>query len=371
MEDISNEEGISIQIQFEYLNANEEMELSKPYNAKFQPQEDFDVNRLNIINSCDFRTQEERIYYFMFNRNTKVFFHNNQDILNYYKLNKVIIMENCKTFCEQMCEKLREEILTYKKDEQETPDQEELRKSQINDSKKNEVRKILCYLETNFKVDLFAEEFISNNGIQYLDTIIQYNTGNFRVYALQALSKLLDFQSAFDYIDKKKEILSNLYTILMVNDKINASHFGFDIIVKLIGKGNSEDKTMYIIDAAEKYAKKTHTKIFSQIIDNYLSETNKEVNLKILSLIFINLIMNYCHPSKLPRILIQLRDAGIFEFLEKPRKHDEKFEEQVKNFLNMAESVLNDSDYEVEIYKKEIEEMKTHCYETMNFMNIL
>ena len=136
MEDISNEEGISIQIQFEYLNANEEMELSNPYNVKFQPQEDFDVNRLNIINSCDFRTQEERIYYFMFNRNTKVFFHNNQDILNYYKLNKVIIMENCKTFCEQMCEKLREEILTYKKDEQETPDQEELRKSQINDSKK-------------------------------------------------------------------------------------------------------------------------------------------------------------------------------------------------------------------------------------------
>ena len=56
----------------------------------------------------------------------------------------------------------------------------------------------------------------------------------------------------------------------MVNDKINGSHFGFDIIVKLIGKGNSEDKTMYIIDAAEKYAKKTHTKIFSQIIDNYL-----------------------------------------------------------------------------------------------------
>ena len=363
MEDISNEEGISIQIQFEYLNANEEMELSNPYNVKFQPQEDFDVNRLNIINSCDFRTQEERIYYFMFNRNTKVFFHNNQDILNYYKLNKVIIMENCKTFCEQMCEKLREEILTYKKNEKETPDQEELRKSQINDSKKNEVRMILRYLETNFKVDLFAEEFISNNGIQYLDTIIQYNTGNFRVYALQALSKLLDFQSAFDYIDKKKEILSNLYSILMVNDKINASHFGFDIIVKLIGKGNSEDKTMYIIDAAEKYAKKTHTKIFSQIIDNYLSETNKEVNLKFLSLIFINLIMNYCHPSKLPRILIQLRDAGIFEFLEKPRKHDEKFEEQVKNFLNMAESVLNDSDYEVEIYKKEIEEMKTHCYE--------
>ena len=356
MKDIPDEEGIPIQIQFEFLNANEEMELSKPYDVTYQPQEEFDVNRLNMINQCDFRTQEERIYYFMFDRTKKIFLRNNQEIASYYKLNKVIIMENCKTFCEQIIEKLREETLNYKKKDVDPAGQEELRKSQI-----NEVRIILRYLEANFQVDLFAEEFISNNGIHYLDTIMQYNVGHIRTYALQGLSKLLDFQSAFDYFDKKKEILSNLYNILMVNDKINSSHFAFDIMIKIIG--NSEDKTMYVLDAAEKFAKKTHTKIFSQIVYNFLSEINKEVNLKILALAFINIIMNYCHPSKLPRILIQLRDAGIFEYLEKPRKHEEKFEEQVKNFINKTESVLNDSDYEVEIYKKEIEEMKTHCYE--------
>ena len=71
MKDIPDEEGIPIQIQFEFLNANEEMELSKPYDVTYQPQEEFDVNRLNMINQCDFRTQEERIYYFMFDRTKK------------------------------------------------------------------------------------------------------------------------------------------------------------------------------------------------------------------------------------------------------------------------------------------------------------
>ena len=69
MKDISDEEEIPIQIQFEYLNANEEMELSKPYTVNIQPQEELEVNRIRIINGCDFRTQEERIYYYVFDKN--------------------------------------------------------------------------------------------------------------------------------------------------------------------------------------------------------------------------------------------------------------------------------------------------------------
>ena len=358
MDTTSDEEGVPIQIQFEFLNANEEFELSKEYTVKYQPQEEFELNRINILNSCDFRTQEERIYYYMFDKNKKIFL-SEKDALSNIKQNKVIIMENCKTFSEHICEKLREETLSYKKTE-DTPTPEDLRKSMA-DPSKNELRIIIRYLESNFQVDLYAEEFISNNGIQYLDTIIQYNTGNIRTYSLQALSKLLDFQSSFQYCNKNKEILANLYEILMSNDEnINCSVFAIDILIKLIG--DSEEKTMYIIDAAEKYAKKTHTKIYGKLI-NYLSDVNKEIKLRFLTLMFINTIMTYCHSSKLPRILIQLRDIGIFEALDIPRKHEEKFEEQVKVFIKNAESILSDSDYEVEIYKKEIEDMKIHCYE--------
>ena len=107
-------------------------------------------------------------------------------------------MENCTTYAEQICEKLKQEIQTYKKDE-ELIEEGESKNNLTSESKKNEIRMILRYLANNFENDLFAEEFISNNGIQYLDTIIQYNTGNIRNYALQGLSKLLYFQIAYDY----------------------------------------------------------------------------------------------------------------------------------------------------------------------------
>ena len=358
-----DEEGKPVQIQFEFLNANDEMELSEEYTVKIlsqknQQSEYFEPNRLKIIKSCDFRTFEERIYYYMFDKTKQVFLTKDTDLTPFLKSNK-IIMQNCKTFAEHICEKLREESLTYKKEEDENKNEEELKKSDAI-SIKNEIRRILTYLAENFENDLFAEEFIINNGIQYIDKIIQHNSGNIRKYALKGLSKLLDFQSTFDYFDKKKEILSSLYTILVSDKDVLSPFCAIDIMIKIIR--TSEEKIMYIIDVAEKYAKKTHTKIFDKLVDN-LSERNKESKLKNYSLWFINMIMNYCHPSKLPRILIQLRDVGIFEILENRKHTDKNFETQVNIFLEKTQSVLSDSDYEVEIYKKEIEDLKTHCYE--------
>ena len=362
MEPNNEDEGKPTKVQFEFLNANEEMELSQEYTVNLQYQaDDFETNRIKIINTCDFHTQEERIYYYMFDKEKQIFLQ--KDTLGtYLKTHQVIIMENCKIFAEQICEKLRENTLTYKEDENENKEEEETARSSSIDTKKSEVRRIITYLKTNFLVDLFAEEFINNNGIHYLYTISQYNKGNIRNYSLQALHKLLDFERAYEYLDKKKEILYNLYEIIMTEEeKINCSKTALDMMIKIIR--NSEEKTMYIIDAAEKYARKSHTKIYNKIVD-FLSPTNKEVQLKTFTLIFINIIMNYCHQSKLPRIIIQLRDAGIFDYLESQKKHDDKtYEEQLKLFIMKAESVLLDSDYEVEIYKKELEDMKTHCFE--------
>jgi len=201
-------EEVPIQIQFEYLNNNEETELSKPYTVYILPNEELELNRMRIINTCDFRTKEERIYYYMFDKNKERFLINNIEIIYYYKQNNVVIMKNCKIFATQICEKLREEALNHKKNEEMT---NEIRKSVMTDSKKNEIKIILRFLDTNLKVDMFTEDFIANNGLQYLDTIIQYNTGNIRTYALIAVNNLLDFQNAFNYFEKKKEFLSKLY----------------------------------------------------------------------------------------------------------------------------------------------------------------
>jgi hypothetical protein len=101
-----DEEGFPIKIQFEFLNANEEMELSQEYTVKILSQknqsDDFETNRIKIINNCDFRTIEERFYYYMFDRTKKIFLTKDTDLTPFIKSNK-IIMENCKTFAEQLC----------------------------------------------------------------------------------------------------------------------------------------------------------------------------------------------------------------------------------------------------------------------------
>ena len=82
-----------------------------------------------------------------------------------------------------------------------------------------------------------------------------------------------------------------------------------DLLIKIIGV--DEERTMYIIDVGEKYAKRTHTKLFQGIVNN-LSETNNDIEGRLKSIVFINTAINYCHQSILSRILIELKDTGIF-----------------------------------------------------------
>ena len=93
------DEGFPIKIQFEFLNANEEMELSKEYTVKILSQknqsDDFETNRIKIINNCDFRTIEERFYYYMFDRTKKIFLTKKKKILK-VSLHKIHLMSKAR-----------------------------------------------------------------------------------------------------------------------------------------------------------------------------------------------------------------------------------------------------------------------------------
>ena len=121
-----------------------------------------------------------------------------------------------------------------------------------------------------------------------------------RTYALQGLNKLLNFQSSIDYIKKRNEIIDTLYEILMKNDTINCIPFSLNTLIAIISQ--DEEKTMYLIDYAENYAKKSVTQIFSQIIGYLIN--NKDANILGKTLLFINVLLNFCAPEKLPKLLI-------------------------------------------------------------------
>ena len=109
---------------------------------------------------------------------------------------------------------------------------------------------------------------------------------------------------------------------------------------------------MLIVEIGEKYSKKTNTKLFQEIVNNF-DEKNLFLDLKLKSIIFINTIIYFCSPKKISQILNELINAGILELLLKMKKQEKNkfnnynynqieidFQQQIDYFLTKANEVL-------------------------------
>ena len=160
MKNSSDEEGVPINVRFEYLNTNEELVLSDRYTVNLNviknKFEDFEEARITIINKCDFRTLEERFNYFMFDKEKLSFIKKDQDISCYLALPpnpkdkknkkekipepKDLIMINCNYFAEHICDILQKETSTYSDSEE----------NKSISTKNMEVKRIINYLKEYF-----------------------------------------------------------------------------------------------------------------------------------------------------------------------------------------------------------------------------
>ena len=74
--------------------------------------------------------------------------------------------------------------------------------------------------------------------------------------------------------------------------------------------------------------------------------------------------MNFSDSSRLQKLLINLKEAGIYEALEKIAKLKEKdFQEQLTNFQIKAQRIIPGSDHELDVYKKQLEEARKKSQE--------
>lgn len=365
---------VPIKVKFENVNSNGDVTYSKEYEVKISEEPDaFEINKLIILKNCNYRSEEERMYYHMFNLEKSQFFTKNEDFLPYIKSKKPIILRSCTTFAKQIIEYLREEEAKYilgkssdlgertGSDISSVTTKTESELAEDEKKRKNKNLAIFNLSKNYFDIDIFAEEFIAYEGIKYLTSFLQYSTGNIRKYAIQSLKKLLSFESSTTYINQKKEIIDILYEILMKNDNSNSSVFTIDTLVTIIS--DDESKIMYLLEVAEKYAKKSSTPIFSQIV-NLLTDKNKDIDLKTKSLLFINVLLNFCESGKLAKLIQQFKEVGIIDILEKIAKYrDHSFQEQLTNFQIKTNTVIIGSDHEVTVYKERLEEMKKKCAE--------
>ena len=336
MEEIKDKENVQIKVQFEYLNDNNRLDLSKEYkiNISLLENTNFETNKEKIIANSNFKSENERGSYHMFNKSNKKFFTKNSDFIPFIKTNTTIILINCYTYAGEIIEKIKEELKLINMTLDIT--------LQTFEIKKKEMELTLSCLENNLQVDIFAEEFIYENGIEYLVLIIKNNNGNIRMYAIESINKLLSFQDTYDFLNKNKNLLLILYDVFIGNNEKECIYLLFDIIVKLIG-GN-EEKTMNLIE-------KIDENFYNKII-NYLSEDNMEDKIKSHTLLFINMILNFSSPSKHLDLMFNLTNAKIFENLEIIVKYKEKsFLEQLNLFVKTVQKILNESDKNNENYK--------------------
>ena len=358
------DENALLKVKYEYINGKGQQVYSNEFEVPVNLDPDsFQENITNISKTCTkFKTMAERIYYHMFDPEKETFITKSEELKSFVTNKKTIVMKNYSDFAKQIIEILREEETRYKLGK--NVDIKEYNRietnTEIDEKKKNKILNIISNLKLNyFEVDMFAEEFISFEGIKYLISFLQHATGNLRAYSIDAFSKLLEFQSSSDYIQKRKEIIDSLYEILIKTDAINCNLSTLNTLIAIISQ--DEEKAMYVIDVAEKYAKKSVTRVFSQII-TLLS--TKEIKLKTKTLFFINILLNFCDSFRLPKLIIEFKEAGIYETLEKEAKtKDANFQEQLTNFQMKTGKIICGSDYELEVYKKQLQEMKQKCQE--------
>ena len=217
MKDIANKGKVPIKVQFEYLNDKDILDLSKEYkvNISLEENTNFETNKEKILKDCNFKTQQERNSYHMFDKSKRKFLTKNSDFIPYIKTKSSIILIDCYKYAKEIIEKVKEESEHVNINSDNA--------NLMNEVKKKEMSLVFGNLENNLQIDRFADEFIDKNGIEYLINIIQKNSGDIRKYSLEGLRRLFSFESTFDFFEKNDNILTILFESFVNNDEISCA----------------------------------------------------------------------------------------------------------------------------------------------------
>ena len=330
-----DKKSIEIKVQFEYLNNNDTLVLSKEYKVKISLDEkaSFETNKKKILSQSNFRTQKERNNFHMFNKSKKRFLTKNSDFEPYIKTKSPIILINSYEYADKVVKKLNEDLDSF---------YDKSDNASVNEIKNIELINDLTCLENNLEVDIFADEFIFKNGMDILLKITKDNCGDKRLYSIKGINKLLEFEAAIDFFIKNENNLNKLFIAFIGNNELSSEYTFFDVIIKLIS-ANQEIITS-LINQCDTY-------FFRKII-KFLDEDNKDNDLKNYILFFINTILNFIDNKKQYELIKEITNEGIFDNLFKIKLNEEEtlfeqidlFEFTVKNLLEKKEDNNNYED---------------------------
>jgi len=250
----------------------------------------------NFLENLDYETYEIRKMHHLFNPETQMFILNTLElksrninlILILVNLNSVFILKNCSDEA-----KLTVSNLDRLYNEMGAKETENIlntsisTKATMSSNILPDIKTIVFKLKNYLSVDIFAEEFISYEGIRRIIEIIKVTGGNTRSYAINALKSLLVYLNCMEYIKENSDVILELYNILINNDNINTINHTLGIFI-LISNFLKEESVELIYKAAEEYAKKMNSKIFQELV---LLINDSSIDIKVNAITMIVLMI--------------------------------------------------------------------------------
>ena len=219
------------------------------------------------------------------------------------------------------------------------------------------------------KAPQFTNLFIVEKGIDKIVTLIKILKTNAQAYAAEAISGLMEYQNACQYVNENQHIFDTFYTILIKNlQRVNTTKYMLKIFITL--QAYLEEKfSPLFLKAAENYAKESNTRILEGYCnlfkDNYYD--NKEIALAII-ISMLTYTEEKCSRIELSQLILKLKEAPITDALEiknsSPEEQNEMRElfnnhPQYKEFLDTYQRITNEviegSTYQVEELNKKIQ----------------
>ena len=357
---------ININIKFE--NDNEEkiylikINIS---NDKLNDSEYFFDNLNNFfsdeINHC-FTNEEEKRFYLLFNSNKDEYILNFDEILKFINQNpnSFLILKNCSIHVKNIIDLIINE--NYKNS---------------NEENENFLFLLKKLKENYLLVPIFIEEFIAYEAIKYL--IYFLLNKRYEIYIIDLLNILFLYESSYLYLNFNRDLIKNLYELLMINSDIiyyNLILKIFYYLIEIIGE-KEEHISSLLLSYAFDY--KNNFNIHSNACDklcNIINNINENVKIITLKLIIqlIKSAENTENFKQRDKFLEEFYKSNIIKVLEKNVIcNSQEFQLLIKEFSILSGHIIKGSEYELEITKQKLEDIKNEVekLEKENESNII
>ena len=217
----------------------------------------------------------------------------------------------------------------------------------------------------------FAEEFIANSGIELLLSITRRTTGNAQAYTLRAMLLALDYASGLDGLMKsdKTDPIAEMYSLIdSTTPTVYREALALLFVIADSGLGNG---FVRIHEAAEAWAEQSVEELPYASVARRIESPDEEARENAITLLNV-LLQQAPTRKKKARLVSQFEDVGIYDALGRQldadydkvtssggegMDDDTPFQVQATFFQEATGHVIEGSAYEVEVYKKRLEEV--------------